>query len=814
MPLAFQSELTIQKGEVFFRDVVECRHAATLGTIQLGNVQPHLSKIGHGELGNELAPAASAREGHIDRLHLAPTDEVRDQVDLLDDRSRTLQELQPGALLGDARKVFDPGLDPDGIDSGNLLGVHMHFGDRRTDQRLKIDGLLDRPGQPNLEDITFLFLDDVEHEIPQQTRKHPEYSRLDHCVRKNFRDNERMEQQQFQVRFSLGTKLLLSVVTLLLIVIGFLTASTIVVLTEDKRAYTFQSQGTETLLAGKEFININTRAISALRLALSSFDPSKPLSTSEQRRIQEILDNQADMVTLQVGRLREFRSFLIGATLSQEATLRDLGIQPDSLTLAPEWFPIAEKGLKSSSVYLVNTSKAGLASQAILLADTKYPSKDGTIPLVVGFLPIRDFAKEFRGSRITIANRDGYVLFDSDNSVQFSAANVVNDPIFQRALQNPVASGAGEFRLPNERILSSYTRPGLDLVVISRIAWEKAMASTYTLAEKFILLGLVCIAAAVIFALVFAKSLTAPILQLYQATREVASGNFDLHLPAKGRDEIGALGASFNVMSRKISDLIDESMKKVQLENELAIASTVQQTLIPPSHYQDSRIEIASRYQAASQCGGDWWGFFKVENRLCLMIADATGHGISSALITASARSCFSVMHKLAQEDPDFTYSPGAMLAYANRVVHEAASGQIMMTFFSCVLDFDTQTLTYASAGHNPPWLFQRKGEGFKLNSLTPEGPRVGESPDIEPYPEKTLPFSAGDMLVLYTDGLPEGKNTADEQFGKKRLRKLVEGSVAAGPQAVIDAIMGEFMPFNEGKDLDDDVTLAVARIL
>jgi len=624
-----------------------------------------------------------------------------------------------------------------------------------------------------------------------------------------------MEQQQFKISFSLGTKLLLSVVSLLLVVIAFLTVSTIFVLTDDKRAYTFQAQGTEALLAGREFINLNSRGISTLRLLLSSFDPARPLSPTDRRAIQSVIDNQSDIVVAKVGRLTgNDHRFEPLSMISQDEALKKAGLAPADFILADEWFPIATPGLLKSSVYLVNTSRPGQASQAILLADTKYKSADGSIPLVIGFIPVKDFSKEFRSSRITISNTDGYVLFDSDNAVQFSAANVVNDPIFQKALKNPVASGAGEFRIDSQRILASYTRPGLDLVVTSRVDWEKAMASTYTLAEKFILLGVICITAAIIFALIFAKSLTAPILDLYQATKEVAAGKFDLDLRTRSHDEIGALGASFNVMSRKISELIEESVKKVQLENELAVASTVQQTLIPPNKYSDSRIEISSRYQSASQCGGDWWGFFNVGNRLCLMIADATGHGIPSALITASARSCFSVMHKLAQEDPDFTYSPGAMLAYTNRVIHEAASGQIMMTFFSCVIDFDAMTLTYANAGHNPPWHFSKSGIGFKLNSLTAEGPRVGESRDIEPYPEKTVRFAQGDVLFLYTDGLPEGKNVSDEQFGKKRVRKIVEATVSEGPDAVIEKLMKEFMEFNAGKDLDDDVTLAVARIL
>ncbi|MEN9722023.1 MAG: hypothetical protein RJB38_9, partial [Pseudomonadota bacterium] len=401
-----------------------------------------------------------------------------------------------------------------------------------------------------------------------------------------------MEQQQFRVSFSLSTKLLMSVVTMLLVIIGFLTVATIVVLSEDKRAYTFQSQGTEALLAGREFANISGRSSAALKLLLSNYDPSKPISAAERQAMQGIIDNQSDLVLVRVGKFVPAENrFEAIETIELKDALVTANQKAEDFTIAPEWFPIASPGLLKNSIYMINTSRPGYASRALLLADTKYQSADGSLPMAIGFSPIKDLSKEFRNSRITIANSDGYVLFDSDNSVQFSAGNVTNDPIFQKALKAPVASGAGEFRIGEDRILASYGRPGMDLIVTSRMDWKKAMSATYRLAEKFILLGLICTSAAVIFALIFAKSLTAPLLELYKATKDVAAGQFELNLQPRTRDEIGALGASFGVMSRKIQELIKEKMRAVQIENELALASAVQQTLIPPNRYQDPRIE-------------------------------------------------------------------------------------------------------------------------------------------------------------------------------------------------------------------------------
>jgi sigma-B regulation protein RsbU (phosphoserine phosphatase) len=246
----------------------------------------------------------------------------------------------------------------------------------------------------------------------------------------------------------------------------------------------------------------------------------------------------------------------------------------------------------------------------------------------------------------------------------------------------------------------------------------------------------------------------------------------------------------------------------------MSIASTVQQTLFPAPETQDPNFFIRSHYQSASECGGDWWGYFQSQNKLCLMIADATGHGLPSALITAAARSCFSVISKLAQEDTEFSFSPAAMLSYANRVVYEASLGKIMMTFFIATIDFVEGTITYSSAGHNPPWLFKKEGNSFALKSLVAVGNRLGEGAELAQVEEKTMSISAGDILFLYTDGLMEGKDLKGDQYGKKRTRKVVEAALPGGPNEIVKTIMEDFLKYNEGKALDDDITIAATLIL
>jgi sigma-B regulation protein RsbU (phosphoserine phosphatase) len=137
-----------------------------------------------------------------------------------------------------------------------------------------------------------------------------------------------------------------------------------------------------------------------------------------------------------------------------------------------------------------------------------------------------------------------------------------------------------------------------------------------------------------------------------------------------------------------------------------------------------------------------------------------------------------------------------------------------MMTYLIGIMDFQTRTLTYANAAHNPPWLFKKEGAKYKLNSLVSGGSRLGEQADLPPMEDKTLPIGPDDILFFYTDGLPEGKSVSGDMFGKKRIRQLVEANLAAGPDAIVSTLTKEFLKYNEGKSLDDDVTYIAAKIL
>lgn len=629
-----------------------------------------------------------------------------------------------------------------------------------------------------------------------------------------------MEQQQFRVTLSVGTKLLIGVVALLFIVISFLDLSTVVLLTEDKRAYTFQGQAAEATLVGRDFLGFVRLSQNTLRVALVS---SQVSTQGDSSALQKVVEGQTDLISIRMYKdlANTASQDPVNPGLTPPVTTSpsfqpwasaELATEMARLKLGAEDFELVEPGLKSGYADLVqnqsllmNLSRPGrppLLGLAIRDAATQQ--------VAVGVFPLVSYASDFYSSKLTLATKKGDVLFDSDPAVLYGNISLKADPLFVDAVQSRPTLGAKEFEIDGTRYLGSYFRPGMDLVVLTRMEWRQAMRATYSLAEKFILLGLMAIGAAILFAILFSKTLTSPLSKLYQATREVAQGNFKIELNSKRKDELGALSNSFVAMSGKIEELIQETVRNAHLENELAIASTVQQTLFPATSHKTNRYEIQSHYQSATECGGDWWGHFEVGNKLAIMIADATGHGLPSALITAAARSCFSVMQKLATDAKGFNMSPSMMLSFANRSVYDSARGAIMMTFFVATIDFDTKKITWASAGHNPPWLFKKSGG---MSSLTADGMRLGEAQEVPAYEEKSMDYSPGDILFLYTDGVVEGKNKEDVQYGKKKARKILEAAAAKGPGAMIQDLIQDFLVHNGDKPLDDDVTLASVRL-
>ncbi len=621
-----------------------------------------------------------------------------------------------------------------------------------------------------------------------------------------------MEQQNFRVKFSLGTKLVLSLSLLFLIIVGFLSFSAIKIVIEDKRTYTFDSQRTEASAAGQDFTVKTRPALDNLRLYLTAIDPRLPVTPIQAESLKTLTNGQPE--------IGFFTAYLVkpdgtATNLTKNVNsdvLEKAGFRPDDLVLDQAFFKNVRDQVLQTTFAFRSLAKPGATPLFVIaLADTGLKNFEKGTPIALAFMDARILVTQRKGET-TIATGNGDVLVSTNPALYGGTVNT--HPIFMAALANKFSSGIQEFKTAKTTFLGAFQKIPLGPIVLTEIDIERTMEAAQKLKMQLTLLGFISIVGAILFAVIFSSSITEPLKKLTLATAAVARGDFNVDPKIKTRDEVGLLANSFSIMSKKIQELVVGEVRKAHVEEELKVAAAVQESLIPPPEYRDDHFEIIGSYQSASECGGDWWGFFRIKNKLCVMIADATGHGVPSALITASARSCFSVLAKLAREKEYFHLNPGEMMSYTNRVVFDAAMTKIMMTFFIGVIDLDGKSITYANAGHNPPWLFRKNGDKYQLKSLVPKGVRVGEREESGAYEENSIPIDEGDILFLYTDGLMENTNPQNEQYGKKRVKEVVEANLKGGPRGIIDALKVAYMQYNgNAKPLDDDVTLASIRI-
>lgn len=302
-------------------------------------------------------------------------------------------------------------------------------------------------------------------------------------------------------------------------------------------------------------------------------------------------------------------------------------------------------------------------------------------------------------------------------------------------------------------------------------------------------------------------NLTGNLSKLAAAMQSFAASGTAKKLQISSRDEVGKMSGVFNSMQEKIENLFKQTQEKARMASELETAKEVQSALLPKAKVDNEHYSLKGYYQPASECGGDLWFHSCKEDKVFIFIGDATGHGVPAALITAAARSILSMCVD------ENIWSPAKVLSMINKVLCDIAGGEKMMTAFTAVIDLADRKMTYANASHDVPFVvpLSEEGKKFKKNDLVflgdTNGKRLGHEKNSQ-YKEETLPFNPGQTLFIYTDGLIDAKNSADEIFGERMIYKVAADSATKGTQRNLhDQIAKRTTDFIEGVEQPDDIT-------
>lgn len=425
-----------------------------------------------------------------------------------------------------------------------------------------------------------------------------------------------------------------------------------------------------------------------------------------------------------------------------------------------------------------------------------------------GGLTVETWKRALEGWKAAAAGKQE-ALFKFDIESGGSRYRVFAYPVFTGA--PATAAGAIAADPPDQR--QGYVILGYDLAPIEwfaeQAAEQKAAASTraalYTgaVGALFALIGTV-------LAILQGLSISRPIKQLAYRADQIARGDLAARVEITSSDEIGLLGGNFNFMADQISILLEQTAEKAKMDQELEVAKTIQDTLVPGAAPVDHGVlKFAGHFQPAAQTGGDWWTWHNlVGGKVLLVVGDVTGHGVPSAMITAAAKAACDVARYVYRDD----VTVSGLLEIMNHAIFESAQRRFVMTCFASIFDPARRTITYANAGHNFPYLF-RAGDGRgEFGSLMVRGNRLGDDRDSR-YEAKTTELLPGDVIVWYTDGIVECENPTGEEYGEKRFRASVRRAAALNAGEMRDAIVADATAFFAEAPRKDDITMIVGRI-
>ena len=280
-----------------------------------------------------------------------------------------------------------------------------------------------------------------------------------------------------------------------------------------------------------------------------------------------------------------------------------------------------------------------------------------------------------------------------------------------------------------------------------------------------------------------------------------------LHLAENSLSLAGFLVVGFlvSLITRQRSKLEEEvEQQRDDYQRDLLLAAQVQRQVLPKPISMPG-LEVAAAMHPARLLGGDYYDFFPISDDVVdVVIADVSGKGAAAALLMPS----LAVALRLRAKELS---GPAAIIKDLDGVLKQVTKPSTFVTMFYARLNHRERKLEYACGGHNPPLLVRPKtGETWMLEAA---GPIVGILPDAE-YTNAIVVLEQGDVLVLYTDGVSEQENEAEEQFSVERLKAMVLQDEYETAPAIVDGVADAVSRWAGTKEQEDDLTLVVAKIL
>lgn len=296
---------------------------------------------------------------------------------------------------------------------------------------------------------------------------------------------------------------------------------------------------------------------------------------------------------------------------------------------------------------------------------------------------------------------------------------------------------------------------------------------------------------------------------LKNASDQMAGGDLTARVDweRKSSDELDELGSAFNEMAGQVQEKVDTISKlNEEMTRELELGKEVQELFLPERNpFKDM---MTMYFSPLREVSGDVYQFFdyakhkqvKLDVR-GLFFADASGHGVSAALITTVL---LQFLEEIAQEE----YKPSRLLSRLNQMMTDKLQSSYFATGVFFLFDETGKKCFYSNAGHNPPLVL--RPETGKIMELGKDGPPLGMMDDVE-YAMHGLSVRPGDRILIFSDGLVEHRNEAGEEFGQERVENLMREHSTMPVKEFLPLLTGIFEEFVY--EYKDDVSILLLEI-
>jgi serine phosphatase RsbU (regulator of sigma subunit) len=275
------------------------------------------------------------------------------------------------------------------------------------------------------------------------------------------------------------------------------------------------------------------------------------------------------------------------------------------------------------------------------------------------------------------------------------------------------------------------------------------------------------------------KSITTSVAALRRGAERLGEGDLDTRIELPARDELSTLAESFNRMASEVKRLVREVARRERIEREIQIARQIQVNMLPAELPHVEGYEMAGESYPAQEVAGDYYDAVLLEGGgMALVVADVSGKGVAAAMLMSNLHASLSVLlheghplHRVAER--------------LNVLIHRNSPSDMFVTFFVAVLDPQSGSVEYVNSGHDPP-VVVKQDHAVELGAT---GLILGFMPDAS-YRAATAALESGDCLVMYSDGITEAMNAAEEDFGRDRLVDTLVSLRGDGADEIVSSVI------------------------